>query len=77
MVNIHIAGYNDFHCPIDWTVEKAEKKIRSGYGLLNGLIERNGVAMDSDDTITADGDYHFVNFQEQQGNLFFLFCGFV
>ncbi len=66
MVNIHIAGHSGFHCPVGWTVGKAEARIRSGYGLINGLIERNEEAMASDDIITADGDYHFVNFQEQQ-----------
>ena len=66
MVNIHIAGHNDFHCPVGWTVEQARNKIRSMYGLINGGIERNGEAMASNDTITSEGDYHFINSQPHQ-----------
>ena len=67
MVNIVVAGHSVFPCPVGWTVEKARNEIRSRYGLLNGGIDRNGEAMASDDIITADGDYRFVNFQSLQG----------
>eukprot|EP01040_Poterioochromonas_malhamensis_P014943 gene14943-16633_t len=67
MVNIVIAGHNDFPCPVGWTVAQAEERIRSRYGLINGGIDRNGEAMAATDTITADGNYQFVNFQSQQG----------
>ncbi len=43
-------------------MEEAEARIQSGYGLLSGFIERNGVVMRSNDSITTDGNYHFVNF---------------
>lgn len=66
---IHIAGYNDFPCSDGWTVDMAENRIHSRYGLINGGIERNGVAMTSIDTITADPDYELVNFQFQQGSV--------
>ncbi len=71
-VNIRIAGRNDFHCPLGWTVGKAIKNIREGRGLRYGEIENGGVAMDTDDVVTSDGEYHFVNFQEEQG-IFFSF----
>ncbi len=71
MVNIIIAGHDDFPCPVGWTVALAEERIRVGYGLLNGFIRKNGEAMASSDIITADGDYHFVNFQSgSPGNRF-------
>ncbi len=66
-VNIRIAGRNPFACPIAWTVEEARNEIRSMYGLINGGITRNGIVMRSSDLITSDGEYDFVNFQEQQG----------
>ena len=69
MVNIHIAGHNDFRCPVDRTVEEAVNAIRSMFGLINGGIERNGEAMFPNDGITAVGEYQFVNFQSQQGKV--------
>jgi hypothetical protein len=30
------------------------------------LLVKNGLATDSDDIITSDGDYHCVNYQESQ-----------
>lgn len=66
-VNIRIANRNDFPCPIGRTVEAVTNAIHSGYGLLNGFIKRNGVAMFPDEIVTADGDYEFVNFQDQTG----------
>lgn len=71
MVNIDIEGHKNFPCPVDRTVEEAENKIRSMYGLLNGGILKNGVAMFLNDIITAeaDGVYQFVNFQPQQGKV--------
>jgi hypothetical protein len=65
-VNIHIAVENSFACPVGWTVDKAEKRIRSMYRFEGGGIIKNGVATDSDDIITSDGDYHFINYQELQ-----------
>ena len=32
-----------FRCPIEWTVEEAESKIRSRYGLQIGGIEEDGI----------------------------------
>ena len=77
-VKIRIAGRSDFPCPLNWKVDIAEKRIRSGYLFDGGFIQRNGVALDSNDLITSDGDYDFVNFQEKltgstAGNR--LFCG--
>lgn len=69
-VNIHIAGRNDFHCPIGRRVEEVTNIIRSGRGLIYGEIQRNGVVMFPNDIITSEGDYHFVNFQEHQGICF-------
>ena len=66
-VNIRISGRNDFICPVDKRVEAVVDAIRSEYGLTNGGIKKNGVAMFPDDIITNDGEYHFVNFQELQG----------
>lgn len=66
MVNIHIAGYNDFHCPAGRKVEEAVNAIRSMFVLIGGGIERNGEALFPNDTVTVTGDYHFVNFQPQQ-----------
>lgn len=64
--NIHIAGRNDFPCPIGRTVEEVEERIRSIHLLTGGGILRNGVALFPNDVITLEGDYHFVDFQEQQ-----------
>eukprot|EP00981_Chlorochromonas_danica_P005540 scaffold1129_cov164-Ochromonas_danica.AAC.5 len=66
-VDIEIAGRNTFHCPIGWTAGQAEARIRSSRLLMGGEIEKDGAAMDTEDPITADGHYHFVNFQEQLG----------
>jgi hypothetical protein len=68
MVNIRISGQKDFPCPVSWTVEKAEERIRSMFGLVNGGILKNGEATDPAETITNDGDYEFVNAQPQPGN---------
>ena len=66
--NIHIAGRNDFPCPIGRIVEEVTNVIRSGRLLLGGEIQRNGVVMFPNEIITADGgDYRFVNFQSLQG----------
>jgi hypothetical protein len=65
-VNIHIAGKNSFPCPVGWTVDKAEKRIRSMYRFEGGGIIKNGVATDSDDIMTSNCDYHFMNYQELQ-----------
>jgi hypothetical protein len=62
-VNIHIADRNDFICPVGRTVEEVTNAVRSEYGLMYGEIQRNEVVMFPNDIITADGDYHFVNFQ--------------
>ncbi len=32
-----------FNCPIDWTVEEAEARIRSRYVLEGGGVEENGI----------------------------------
>jgi hypothetical protein len=58
---IHIDGQRIFQCPIGWTVEDAEKKIRSCYVLNGGLITKNGIAARSADLIMEDGEYAFVN----------------
>jgi hypothetical protein len=58
-----ISGHNDFPCPVGRTVEEAVTAIRSGYGLINGFILRNEEATFPNDTITADGNYQFVNFE--------------
>ena len=68
--NIHIEGKDDFPCPVGRTVAEVKKEIRSEYGLLNGGIRENDVAIFDNDIITEDGEYRFVNFQlqQQQGN---------
>jgi hypothetical protein len=63
-VNIYVAEGKSFPCPVGWTVDRAERRIRSENELRGGGIRRNGLAMDSDDLITSDGDYQFVNYQE-------------
>jgi len=63
-VNIHIAGRNSLSCPVGRTVEEVRNEIRSGYRLEGGFLTKNGVMMFSNDVITSDGDYHFVNYQE-------------
>jgi hypothetical protein len=68
-VVIYIAGRNDFPCPDGCTADMAENRIRSGYGLMNRYIVKDGEAMVSTDTITAGSDYEFVNFQSQQGSI--------
>ena len=52
-VNIHIAGRNDFPCPIGRIVEEATNIIRSARGLMYGEIQRNGVVMISLGNITT------------------------
>ncbi len=46
MVNItvEVSSAEPFSCEAEdkWTVEEAENKIRSKYGLMNGGIKRNG-----------------------------------
>ncbi len=66
---VNIAGHSDFPCPVGWTVEEAVNAIRSEYGFINGGVLRNGEAMRHTDAITAGGNYQFVNFQSQQGNV--------
>lgn len=71
VVVFHIASHNGFLCPDVWTVDLAENRISSRYGLMNGGIYRNGVAMVSTDTITAGPGYEFVNFQSSKVVLLF------
>lgn len=66
MVNIQIHGHTDYPCPAGWTVERARNEIRSGYGLANGFLLKNGEAVAAEELITTDGGYSFVNFQVQQ-----------
>jgi hypothetical protein len=66
-VNIHISGRNNFPCPVGRKAEAVVDAIRSGFVLNGGFIQKDGVAMFPNDIITADGHYHFVNFQELQG----------
>jgi hypothetical protein len=63
-VNIYVAEGKFFPCPVGWTVDRAETRIRTMYRLEGGGVLQNGVAMDSVDLITSDGDYRFVNYQE-------------
>ncbi len=45
-------------------MKEGREDIRSEYGLMNGGIDKNDVAMFPNDIITDDVvDYHFVNFQ--------------
>lgn len=61
-----MTGRDDFVCPVGWTVEQAEKRIRDGYGLAQGFIQMNGVVLDTNDNLIQDGDYHFVDYVVQQ-----------
>eukprot|EP01040_Poterioochromonas_malhamensis_P013893 gene13893-15331_t len=63
---IHVTGRDDFVCPVGWTVEQAEKRIRDGYGLAQGFIRMNGVVLDTNDNLIQDGVYHFVDYFVQQ-----------
>jgi hypothetical protein len=37
-VDIHIAEKNSFPCRVGWTVDKAEKRIRSMYRFGGGIV---------------------------------------
>lgn len=74
MVNIIVAGFADFPCPANWTVEQARIRIRSMYGLLFGGVLRDGQAMAGEDLIAEDrSKYEFVNFErgEYSRSLFY------
>jgi hypothetical protein len=56
-----IARDQDFPCPIGWNVEKAEERIRKGFGLTDGWIQCNGEPMSDEDKIgDPEGDLTFV-----------------
>ena len=61
----------DFNCPKEWNVEKAEARIRTRYGLQFGGIEANGVAVLSTSLISSlAGDLAFVGGKPiQAGNI--------
>jgi hypothetical protein len=64
MVNITVEeSTRPFNCPAGWTVNKAEVRIRSMYGLIHGGIERNGEAADPADLIQEGFKYVFVGGQ--------------
>ena len=69
MIRIQITGRNPFLCPVGWTVEQAEWKIRSSYEVTDGHVEKYGIPMSVDETLTLDGDYRFVNFRSLQGKV--------
>ncbi len=69
MVNITVDGHaKQFKCPVGWTVEKAEERIRKAYLLSGGCIERNDLATDPTDQIQEGVDivYEFVGGEKQQ-----------
>ena len=74
MINIKIAGYEDFKCRAGSTIEDVVRAIRSMYGLINGGIRTNdGMIMLPRDTLEEDAGYEFVLFahrQSQQGKRF-------
>lgn len=59
---IRIFGRTDFSCPLGWTVERAERRIRLVHSRAEGCIFKNGTATDSSDMIQNDGNYEFVDF---------------
>lgn len=68
--NIDVNG-KFFRCPIDWTVEQGEQRIRSFYGLKNGGIEHDGVPVLGTVLIgTLAGSLAFVG-GSSAGNAFF------
>jgi hypothetical protein len=61
MVNIRIPGQKDFRCQAGQRAEDVVNTIRASRLFAGGEIERNEFAMLSNDLITEDGDYAFVN----------------
>ena len=59
VVNITV-GDKVFKCPASWTVEKVEKKIRVKFLIGGGGLERDGIAMDDEETLNGGGSYSFV-----------------
>ena len=49
-----------FPCPVGWTVEAAELRIRSRYNLVGGGIDRNGVPLAASEVIGNTGELSFV-----------------
>lgn len=56
-----------YHCPTEWTVEKATDRIKLGYGLQNGGIEQDNVPVLGTALISSlTGDLAFVGGQPIQ-----------
>ena len=64
---IRIEGFDDFCCPVGWTVKDAKAEIRSEHGLANGGIKRTTVSTRDCDLIDGEGEYRFVNFKRKGG----------
>ena len=63
-INVH---GNVFPCPTDWTVEEAEARIRSSYGIQFGGIEHNGISVLGTSLISSfTGNLDFVGGQSIQ-----------
>ena len=49
-----------FPCPVGWTVEAAELRIRSAFTLAGGYIDRDGVPLAPSEVIGNTGELTFV-----------------
>jgi hypothetical protein len=69
---IHVNG-EVFNCPRDWSVEMAESRIRTRYGLQFGAIEADGIAVFLTSLISnLPGDLAFVGGQPIQAGIILL-----
>ncbi len=63
-----------FPCPVNWSVEEAEKRIRSRYELQGGGIEHNNVPVQATNLISSfTGTLVFVDGHQQLGKHFIHF----
>jgi hypothetical protein len=65
-VDITVPGRKAFKCPVGWTVDRVEKRIRNIYDLSGGYIQRNNVGTDSTDLILPGARYQFFGGVEKQ-----------
>jgi hypothetical protein len=65
-MNITVEGYQPFPCPLQWTVDAAERRIRTANSLTGGYIQRNNVATNPADLIEEGNIYVFVGGEKLQ-----------
>ena len=69
--NVAVNG-NTFPCPVNWTVEAAEQRIRSRYNFVGGGIDRDGVPLAASEVIGNTGLLTFVGGTSASGR--YPFC---